>query len=102
MKETKELKEVLTKEQHFQLVAEALSFDGNQDIARSVKHYYEGVIIFMLSAGIPESVVFSNSTVGLTANGVSDTWDYGNGKGVFSNQFKMRVIQLRMVGDKYV
>lgn len=49
---------------------------------------------FMLHAGVKESVINAESSVGVLALGVSDLWNYQSGGVKFSEYFKQRVIQL--------
>lgn len=52
---------------------------------------------FMKNAGVPDSVINKNTTVGLLARGVSDIWNYGDGeKTGFSTVFMQRVSQLSL------
>lgn len=56
---------------------------------------------FMRSAGVNQSVIDSELSVGCILRGVADLWNYGAGNAQLSNYFKMAVIQLRneVVGD---
>lgn len=49
---------------------------------------------FMKHAGVKESVINADSSVGVLALGVSDLWNYQSGGVKFSEYFKQRVIQL--------
>lgn len=49
---------------------------------------------FMRAAGVNESVIVSNNSVGVIALGVSDLWNYQSGGVKLSEYFKQRVIQL--------
>lgn len=56
----------------------------------------EDVKAFILDVGVPESVVESDQAVGLIARGVADMWNYGAGKGEWSEIFMMRLYQLQL------
>lgn len=56
--------------------------------------YIKEVKDFMKNAGVPESVISSNSAVGIIAIGVSDLWNYQAGGVKLSEYFIQRVIQL--------
>lgn len=55
---------------------------------------------YMLSAGVPESVINAPSTIGTLTRGVSDCWNYGNTNTGFSTLFKERVCQLSLGAKK--
>lgn len=57
--------------------------------------YIDDVKAFLLDAGVPESVLLSNASVGVISRGVADTWNYGSGDGEFSKMFFQRAEQLR-------
>ncbi|MCL2053524.1 MAG: hypothetical protein FWG90_03660 [Oscillospiraceae bacterium] len=50
---------------------------------------------FMLDAGVPQSVVDSEKSIGLIVRGVTDLWNLDSGNAKLSEYFKMRVGQLR-------
>lgn len=50
---------------------------------------------FMLNAGVPNSVINSDTTIGTLARGVSDIWNYGD-TASYSQVFIMRVSQLAL------
>ena len=56
--------------------------------------YINEVKDFMKHAGVKESVINAESSVGVLALGVSDLWNYQSGGVKFSEYFKQRVIQL--------
>lgn len=56
--------------------------------------YINEVKDFMRNAGVAESVISSDSTVGIIAIGVSDLWNYQAGGVKLSEYFTQRVIQL--------
>lgn len=52
---------------------------------------------YMLNAGVPNSVINANSSIGTLARGVADCWNYsGSGNTGFSPLFKERVAQLAL------
>lgn len=53
---------------------------------------------FMASAGVKESVIASEASVGCILRGVADLWNYGSGNATLSDYFRMRVTQLAMEG----
>lgn len=56
--------------------------------------YINEVKDFMRNAGVKESVISSDSAVGIIAIGVSDLWNYQAGGVKLSEYFTQRVIQL--------
>lgn len=56
--------------------------------------YISEVKDFMKNAGVSETVISSNSAVGVIAIGVSDLWNYQAGGVKLSEYFVQRVIQL--------
>lgn len=56
--------------------------------------YINEVKDFMRNAGVNESVISSDSAVGIIAIGVSDLWNYQAGGVKLSEYFTQRVIQL--------
>lgn len=56
--------------------------------------YINEVKDFMKNAGVAESVISSDSAVGIIAIGVSDLWNYQAGGVKLSEYFTQRVIQL--------
>ena len=70
-------------------VKSALGITGDyQDATLTV--YMQEVMDFLKDAGIAEG----NITSGLVARGVSDLWNYGEGKGELSTYFMQRATQL--------
>lgn len=57
--------------------------------------YADDVKAFMLSAGVPQSVIESEASIGVIARGVADLWNMGAGDGKFSEVFFQRVTQLK-------
>lgn len=58
--------------------------------------YIDDVKAFMKSAGVSETVLNSDVSVGCIMRGVADLWNYGNGNATLSDYFRMRLIQLRV------
>lgn len=54
---------------------------------------------YMKSAGVPETTVNSEVSVGVIARGVSDLWNYGSGTASLSPYFRERVTQLAFVKE---
>lgn len=76
-------------------VKNALNITGTfQDNTLTV--YINEVKGFMKSAGIPQSVIDSEASVGCIARGVSDLWNFGAGGGKLSDYFRLRMLQLRI------
>ncbi len=74
-------------------VKNALGITGTyQDETLNV--YIDEVKAYMMSAGVPESVVNSDVSAGVIARGVTDLWNYGSGAGKLSEYFYQRVSQL--------
>lgn len=62
--------------------------DNYQD--NTITIYFNEVIEFIKDAGVADY----NITAGIVSRGVSDLWNYGGEKGVFSPYFMERVTQL--------
>lgn len=76
-------------------VKNALGITGDyQD--ETLKGYIEEVQSFMVEAGVPDEVVYSDISAGVVARGVSDLWNYNSGK--LSEYFYQRVAQLAYKG----
>lgn len=60
--------------------------------------YINEVRDFMKKAGVAESVINSDASVGCILLGVNDLWNYSSGGVTLSDYFKRRVIQLACVG----
>jgi hypothetical protein len=56
--------------------------------------YVREVIQFLSGAGVADTVIFSNASVGIISRGVCDLWNYGNAGGVLSPYFMQRATQL--------
>ena len=68
-----------------------------------LKIHIENVKNYMINAGVKESVVNSNKSIGAIFRGVSDLWNNGSGKVDFSPYFRDQVVQLTfMDGDEDV
>jgi hypothetical protein len=77
------------------MVKTGLGISGNyQD--EILKIHIDNVKQFMISAGVAESVVNSEVSVGAILIGVNDLWNYSSGGVKFSEFFKQRVIQLSL------
>ena len=74
-------------------VKKALGITGSyQDDTLNV--YIDEVKAYMKDAGVPESVVDSDTSAGVIARGVTDLWNYNGGAGKLSDYFYQRVSQL--------
>lgn len=77
-------------------VKKALGITGEyQD--ETLSFYIRDVKDYMRDAGVHETVINSQSSLGAIARGVCDLWNYGNGR--FSSYFYQRVIQLSLRGE---
>lgn len=63
----------------------------------TLKVYIEETKGFLQSAGVQQSVIESEASVGIVMRGVADLWNYGSGNAKLSDYFRMRVIQLKAV-----
>ena len=61
--------------------------------------YIDEIKAFMISAGVPQSVIKSEVSVGCIMRGVSDLWNYGSGNTSLSEYFKMRMLQLKVMTE---
>jgi len=78
-------------------VKAALNITGTyQDNA--LQAYIDEVNQYMLSAGVPTSLINVAASAGTVARGVADLWNYGAGEGKLSPYFYERVIQLSSRG----
>lgn len=67
----------------------------------ALKFHIDTVKDYMINAGVDESVVNSNKSIGAIFRGVSDLWNNGSGKVDFSPYFRDQVVQLTfMDGDE--
>lgn len=60
----------------------------------TIQIYIDEVNEYLLSAGVPKSIIGTKTSVGVVARGVSDLWNYGAGQGTLSPYFYERAIQL--------
>ena len=60
----------------------------------TLRIYIDDVKEYMKSAGVAETVINSDASVGCIVRGVADAWNYGSGAASYSPLFKERVIQL--------
>ena len=75
-------------------VKKGLGITGNyQDDTLQV--YIDEVKAFMLSAGVDNTVVNSDASVGCIMRGVADLWNNGSGSTKLSEYFIQRMLQLR-------
>ena len=75
-------------------VKNSLGITGNyQD--DTLNEYINEVKLYMISAGVSEAITNSEMSAGVIARGVSDLWNYGNGK--LSEYFYQRVSQLAYI-----
>lgn len=78
-------------------VKKALGITGDyQD--ETIATYIAEVQGYMIDAGVPEAVASSEKAIGVIARGVSDLWNYNEGK--LSEYFYQRVGQLAIVEDE--
>ena len=76
-------------------VKKALGITGSyQDDTLNV--YIDEVKAYMKDAGVPDSVVNSDTSAGVIARGVTDLWNYNGGAGKLSDYFYQRVSQLAL------
>lgn len=59
--------------------------------------YVDEVKAFMRSAGVDNAVINSTASVGCIMRGVADLWNYGSGNATFSENFRMRLLQLKVI-----
>lgn len=62
--------------------------------------YIDEVIDFMRKAGVSETTLQSDASVGCILLGVNDLWNYSSGGVKLSDYFKTRVTQLALGGDE--
>ena len=65
-----------------------------------LKVFIDEVKEFMRSAGVSDSTISSEASVGCIVIGVNDLWNYSAGGVRLSEYFKQRVIQLAAGGDE--
>ncbi|WP_458397876.1 hypothetical protein [Anaerotignum sp.] len=77
-------------------VKQALNITGTyQDNA--LQQYIDEINEYLVSAGVPATLINSKVSAGTVTRGVSDLWNYGAGEGKLSPYFYERVIQLALV-----
>ena len=84
------------------VVKQMLAMDAGTFRDSLLTAYINEVKDFMRAAGVKESVIVSNSSVGVIALGVSDLWNYQSGGVKLSEYFKQRVIQLSRIDGEDV
>ena len=72
-------------------VKNALGITGDYQDS-TLTQYISEVKEYMLDAGVPEVIVNSQKSAGVISRGVSDLWNYSDGK--LSDYFYQRVSQL--------
>ena len=75
-------------------VLSAMGQGGNDYLTEQVQPYFDDVMDFVKSAGVPSDKI----TVALIVRGISDVWDYVGGTGKLSPYFIQRVTQLSYRG----
>lgn len=74
-------------------VKKSLNITGNyQD--ETLKNYIFEVLEYLSDAGVSDSVLQSDSIIGIVSRGVSDLWNYGSGGATLSPYFMQRAVQL--------
>lgn len=76
-------------------VKSALGITGNYQDA-TLKVYIDEVKAYMISAGVNEALVNSDTSAGIISRGVTDLWSYGSGNGKLSEYFYQRVSQMAL------
>ena len=80
-------------------VKAALGITGDYQDA-TLTEYIDEVKLYMRSAGVPDDVIDSVSSVGCISRGVSDLWNYGSGNAKLSQYFIQRMLQLKVEGGE--
>lgn len=83
----------LTAEELLDKIKKGLGITGNYQDG-TLQMYIDEVKSFMVSAGVPSSVVESSEAAGVIMRGVADLWDYGSGSAKLSEYFVQRMNQL--------
>lgn len=65
----------------------------------TLQNYIDDVKGYLTDAGVNDSVLNSNASVGVITRGVSDLWNYGSGNTSLSEYFLQRAKQLALRGD---
>lgn len=76
-------------------VKSALGITGDYQDA-TLKVYMDEVKAYMISAGVNEALVNSDTSAGIISRGVTDLWSYGSGNGKLSEYFYQRVSQMAL------
>lgn len=84
----------LTTEQQLTQIKQALGITGIPD--ETITVWLTDVKDAMLNAGVPNSVINAQTTIGTLTRGVADLWNYGAGNTSLSPYFKERVAQLAL------
>lgn len=84
----------LTTEQQLTQIKQALGITGIPD--ETITVWLTDVKDYMLNAGVPNSVINAQTTIGTLTRGVADCWNYGAGNTGWSTLFKERVAQLAL------
>ncbi len=74
-------------------VKTALGIAGDY-LDNTIQLYIDEINEYLVSAGVPSSVIGTRQTVGVVTRGVADIWNYGGGGGALSRYFYERAIQL--------
>lgn len=85
----------LTSDEQITQIKQALGIgDGIPNATISV--WLTDVKDYMLNAGVPNSVINAQTTIGTLTRGVADCWNYGAGNTGWSTLFTQRVAQLAL------
>lgn len=84
----------LTTEQQLTQIKQALGITGIPD--ETITVWLTDVKDVMLNAGVPNSVINAQTTIGTLTRGVADLWNYGADNTGLSPYFKERVAQLAL------
>lgn len=74
-------------------VKKGLGITGDYQDA-TITVYIDEVVAYMVSAGVPTSLITADVSAGVITRGVADLWNYNGGAGNFSEYFYQRVTQL--------
>ena len=64
-----------------------------------IKTYILDAMDYMRCSGVPDSVIYSQKSVGPIVMYVNDAWNYTQGQTKISELFEQKVIQLSLEGD---
>lgn len=84
-----------------QKVKDGLQISGNQ-LDATLTIYIDEVKEYLKSAGVSQSIIDSDKSLGVIVRGVADLWTYGSAEARFSEYFYQRVIQLRGAKDETI